>query len=402
MFSIVTTAVILLSAPPAIGSEEPVGPTADTIRFRLAWEVASGAHPAGDSLGELSGVAVDGWGNVYVSDFSAARLWIFSSAGEFIGPLGRKGQGPGEFRAPTGIAIDRNGYLYVRDTYRITRYRPDSIRRRTTQLDETFLGPPNADWRSTRATRFDRAGRLYYPGHRWQGDGTATRFYLRFVPGRRDVDTLFVPRYSNEPQLTAHVRTSERGGRMLPGLSGLPFASRPVWDVTIAGNLISGDGKTYTLQETDSAGRVVRTLRRTVAMERIPSREIQESTAALEHRLDSIAAFLDRVQGMPEEVRERRIPTTFPAYMAVYTPPDGSVWVRRWPVNGRRETIFDVFSATGVFSSTVVLPRVIALEPMPVLSLGTVVAAAINSETGENSLMRFARAGDGKERPDTR
>ena len=77
----------------------------DTICMRLAWDVAEGRHPTAHSLGELSGIAVDRSGNVYVSDFSATKIWVFDANGRSMAGTGRKGQGPGEFQAPTGIAI---------------------------------------------------------------------------------------------------------------------------------------------------------------------------------------------------------------------------------------------------------------------------------------------------------
>ncbi len=385
MFFTVLTAVAILNRTP----NQTLHSAGDTVLFRLVWEVASNVHPAGDSLGELSGVAVDSWGNVYVSDFSAARIWLFDSRGRFVRSLGRQGQGPGEYRAPTGIAIDSSERLYVRDTYRITRYRPDPTVRRIDQIDQIFPGPPNADWRSTRATRFDRAGRMYYPGHKWLADGTALRFFVRFVPGHRELDTVFVPRYSNEPQLTAHVRMTERSGRMLPGLSIVPFATRPAWDVTTNGSIISGDAKTYLLRESDTTGKILREYRRTTPLEKVSEREFHESTTALERRLDSVSAFIRNVRGMPPEVRDRRIPRTLPAYVAVYSSIGDSVWVRRWPSSGRKETVFDVFESSGRFVCTVVLPRAVAIEPSPVLSLRRVVAIAIDPETGEHSVVVF-------------
>ena len=73
------------------------------------------------------GVAVDGGGNVWVSDRELNRLQKFDAQGRLLLGLGETGAGPGEFRSPAGLAVDRSGNLYVADTVnrRIQRFAPD-------------------------------------------------------------------------------------------------------------------------------------------------------------------------------------------------------------------------------------------------------------------------------------
>ena len=61
-------------------------------------------------VGELRGIALDGQGYMYVSDGDAALIHIFDAQGQ---PLMQVGQG--ELRDPWGIAVDRNGRIYVVD-----------------------------------------------------------------------------------------------------------------------------------------------------------------------------------------------------------------------------------------------------------------------------------------------
>ena len=62
------------------------------------------------------GVAVDGYGNVYVADTHNHRIQKLSAAGEPLAQWGRQGSGPGQFRLPNGVAVDGQGHLYVADT----------------------------------------------------------------------------------------------------------------------------------------------------------------------------------------------------------------------------------------------------------------------------------------------
>ena len=62
------------------------------------------------------GIAIDDRDSlVYVSD-AYHRVCVFNTEGQFIGSFGTKGQGPGEYNSPDGIAVD-NGVVYVCDQY---------------------------------------------------------------------------------------------------------------------------------------------------------------------------------------------------------------------------------------------------------------------------------------------
>lgn len=55
-------------------------------------------------------------GEVLVSDgYNHARIARFTREGAFVAEFGRRGAGPGELRTPHGIAVDREGRIYVAD-----------------------------------------------------------------------------------------------------------------------------------------------------------------------------------------------------------------------------------------------------------------------------------------------
>ena len=59
------------------------------------------------------GIAVDGSGNVYVTDQQNHRVQVFNSSGEFLRKWGSFGSGDGQFDFPRGIAVDISGNVYV-------------------------------------------------------------------------------------------------------------------------------------------------------------------------------------------------------------------------------------------------------------------------------------------------
>lgn len=61
-------------------------------------------------------VAVDKDGNLYVSDTFNDRVEIFDADGNFIRTFGKAGDGPGYFARPKGIAVDSDGHVWVADS----------------------------------------------------------------------------------------------------------------------------------------------------------------------------------------------------------------------------------------------------------------------------------------------
>jgi DNA-binding beta-propeller fold protein YncE len=66
-------------------------------------------------FGAPQGVAVDGDGNVFVTDTLNNRVEIFDADGNFMSQFGKPGDGPGYFARPKGIAVDSDGHIWVAD-----------------------------------------------------------------------------------------------------------------------------------------------------------------------------------------------------------------------------------------------------------------------------------------------
>ncbi len=71
-------------------------------------------HEKGTFSGPTN-VAVDRQGNIYIADTFNCRVQILNPAGKFLRAFGTQGDRPGEFIRPKGIAIDSEGHVYVAD-----------------------------------------------------------------------------------------------------------------------------------------------------------------------------------------------------------------------------------------------------------------------------------------------
>jgi DNA-binding beta-propeller fold protein YncE len=83
---------------------------------------------AGPPFHYPTNVALSPEGDVYVSDgYGNARVHKFAPDGRLLLSWGEPGAGPGQFRLPHGIAVDRQGTVYVadRENSRIQLFTPD-------------------------------------------------------------------------------------------------------------------------------------------------------------------------------------------------------------------------------------------------------------------------------------
>jgi sugar lactone lactonase YvrE len=102
---------------------------ADTLK--LLRKIGTTGHnhelTAPGDLAKPTGVAVDKDGNLYVCDTLNDRIEVFDADGVFIRTWGKNGDGPGYFARPKGVAIDSDGHVWVADGMqdRVQVFNPD-------------------------------------------------------------------------------------------------------------------------------------------------------------------------------------------------------------------------------------------------------------------------------------
>ena len=366
----------------------PFHEQADTVRARrLATIGEESTTPF--LLGEVSGIAIDDSGRIYISDFQEPRVVVFSSRGRHLVTIGRKGEGPGEFTAPTGPVFGPDGALYVRNMEQVVRFTRDPATGIASRFDKTFVGPTMAPWRSKLASVIDGKGRFHFPLEVGRPDGLTHYAYRRYaIRDGRKLDSIPVPLYPTSRSSWASVMISENSGRVVPGLSMVPFHPVPAWTITSRGTIISGPADRYELTETDSLGRVVRTLRRAVGPERIPPRLRADSLRALRRRIDSLPVPMSQVRGASEEVKAQRLPDHFPFYRSLVSTASNELWVRRWPPSSLGiVTVFDVFGANGSYARTVILPMDCVTTPAIAVRGRIAACMVMDEETGAESVV---------------
>ena len=86
-------------------------PKTEVVRLTELWRI--GEEDDDVVFGQIGGMVVDDDGRLYVPDLQARQIAVFSSSGEFLRNLGREGEGPGEFREPSGLVVLSDGLIGV-------------------------------------------------------------------------------------------------------------------------------------------------------------------------------------------------------------------------------------------------------------------------------------------------
>jgi hypothetical protein len=384
---LVLTSTIVSTMPPL-----PAVPR-DTVRARVVAEIGEASARTPFLLGEVSGLAFDASGRLYVADFQEPRIVVFDPTGRHLATIGRKGEGPGEFTAPTGPVFGPDGALYVRNMSKVLRFAIDPASGLPTKFTRHFDGPLYAPWRSKLPSQIDGQGRFHFPREATTGTTEfITRYgYQRYRLDGTALDSLGVPSHPTTRASWASVQISPGTGRMVAGLNVVPFHPMPTWAVSVAGTVFSSPGDRYAIVETDAAGKTLRQVTRADVPRPIAAAERAESTRALARRIDSLQVPLDRVTGASPEVRARRLPPVYPAVIGLAVAADGALWVRRWSLpTSTNATLFDVFGIDGRYRETVRLPMRCAPQPSVIVRGASVACVVIDPESGSETVVLFS------------
>lgn len=122
-----------LSAQPVVTREIQVtnrnAPALRLVEVRRLGS-ADGAH---DAFARVMDATLDSRGRILIADDRNHHVVVFSPTGEYVGTIGRRGAGPGEFESPWEVATDAGDSIFVWDAghARISVFGPDLAFRRS-------------------------------------------------------------------------------------------------------------------------------------------------------------------------------------------------------------------------------------------------------------------------------
>jgi len=98
----------------------PDAPWTEQTQWSIREDLRIGSvegRPHTNFTGPLTSVSFGPNGQIFVLDLDAYQIEVFDQSGEFIRTIGRPGRGPGEFTAPSAMAWDMEGRLWVSNEF---------------------------------------------------------------------------------------------------------------------------------------------------------------------------------------------------------------------------------------------------------------------------------------------
>ncbi|MEX2283759.1 MAG: hypothetical protein WEE89_14835 [Gemmatimonadota bacterium] len=319
-------------------------------------------------FGGPSNILLQRDGSIVVVDYAgmgSPMIRRYDKSGKFLRNVGGRGEGPGEYRGPTGLAELADGRILLSDprNRRVTIYSAAGVVETTWNLSEYSYAirgveqlkvAPNGmvHMRFSEPTR--ELGNSEISILRLRADGTI-------------VDTIKPPALPDFelPRLTA----TSASGRGRVSMT-VPYWPRAFWTFSSRGYFITALPNRYSIDI--KQGNQVVSIRRNVEPIAISAEERQEQRDFTRDRLRAFGTFNGSVPDVPRTKPYFKWITTFDdgriwASLSTrserYDPPTRTVEGRTQPsLRWREPTMFDVFEPDGTYVGQVAVPDGIYLE----------------------------------------
>jgi hypothetical protein len=320
-----------------------------------------------EMFSQLSAVAFDGDGNLYVLDRGSHRVVVFDPDGGFRHTIGRRGSGPGEFQGPIGLAVtgqevaildmaNNAVVVFRRDGHYLRNIPFESGDRPGRQFGAHPLGgfvyePMPFSIRMEGGGAPELKARETLPVL-WRGTGANAR-----------VRTLF-----EGPAPAAAVRQEPApGGQqriMLQSNTAPIFSPTFRWQVLPDGGLATASGDGYRLEMVDRDGRVTRIIERAIAPRRTTDRDRERVQRQREEAVASSGGFVmgggaaaaraGELAGAAarQALANLAFAETIPVIQGIAVDPAGRLWIRRAGAGEYDQGPVDIVGADGRYFGT--------------------------------------------------
>ena len=338
--------VVVRNGPAGFWREREQWQVVEEFRVGSVWDSADEAVAAPRN----NSVTLGPNGQIFVLEYRATRVLVFSADGDFVRSFGGSGEGPGEFRGPHALAWDGADRLWVADGLNGRYHAFDS----TGTFQRSVPRPVRAVNRIQHPLVVERVGILI--------DETATArglpmvIFVRVDTMGHVVDTMAV---LPKPELSGGfrnviVRPSQESLRFI----GNHYIPRLRWSLAPDGTVWSASTGRLRLVQTTSSGdtiRIVETSHRESTFDRADRKAIADGLA----------------EG---GISRQDVELVRPLVNELYVMDDGHILVGIIEEVGEDPSLVDVFSPEGHFLGSVDLGFGLPRRNVPALVGDTIIA----------------------------
>jgi hypothetical protein len=286
--------------------------------FSLKEELSIGGANAKESqmLAEVESLAVDEAGTIYALDRKDLCVKVYDRSGKFLRSIGRKGEGPGEFTRPYGVAIDKkNRYLVVQDV---------RIGLVVFNYEGKFIkNVQNDDLKPVQKALFDSHGNL-----------VLNRIKIQDMEHRWDE----LKKYGPNLALIAEIKSIPIGS---------PYnivAPMVTWDLDAEDNIVYGYPSRYEIEIIDDQNKTIRRIQK--------ESDPVELTSEEKERIAQIIKSASLSADLASEFYAAKYHS---AFRDIHIGGDGQIFVSTWKKSGKNN-ITDIFDKEGRYLAETVLP----------------------------------------------
>ena len=284
---------------------------------------------------------------MYVADSAAPSVYVFSGTGELVSEIGSKGQGPGEFRQISDMAVGNADSVFVLDValLRVSVFTPVEY-----LLAETI---------TLEGGTVTRPAGLYGVANEGMVFGYIAPYVASKTEGRapdakRFVDVVLVnrrgrvqsPPLARVPTRESIVTVLERGGiSVMP----LPFGREPMISVSRSEMLYSGWNDEVNIAVQSMDGSIQGTITRPHSAVPVTSTEMA-------------AVLKGESRAIQRRIQDAPVPKTKPAYQAAVVDDKGRVWIQSSVKHGAATVSGVIMRADNTAVGTFELPANVRLH----------------------------------------
>lgn len=321
------------------------------------------------TFAQITGVAFDGAGNLYVLDRDNARVVVFGPNGRFVRSIGQKGEGPGEFGFPIGMGVLADGSVAVMDLANgaITMFDRTGKYDRLVRPDPQLVRPgPSAAMQTGAGNSLLMAGNQVMMRPNAPPQTSDSLPIIRIALDGANETTVFYRTFNKGPELTVSGDDNNRNVQ----LSAPPqFTPQVSWAARPDGGIATTPGSVYEIRLIGPDGRATATMKRPIQPRRVTERDKDRRKDQMREQMASGAGQV-RMEvengrrtvgagpGMPPQAIEQRLAQTVwaetvPVVQAIRADRNGAIWVQRDGGSGSDDLPIDILKAAGEYVGTV-------------------------------------------------